>query len=113
MHRNYKRAFSILFLLILTKAVIAQNDSTPPPVSVNPALLNIFNTKIPKEYTISEINVVGTFSFDKNLIISISGLQVGDKVQIPGSDAFGKAITKLWAQNLISDVQIYFTKLVG
>ncbi len=32
---------------------------------------------------------------------------------IPGGDNFSKAITNLWKQNLISDVQIYFTGLEG
>ncbi len=61
---------------------------------------------------ISDIKVTGT-QFDPNLIISISGLAVGDKVMIPGGDNFSKAIDNLWKQNLVSDVQIYFTNLVG
>jgi len=113
MHRIYQKFFFIIIAFLSSKAVLAQKDSIPPSVSVNPALLNIFNSKIPKEYTIADITVNGIKSFDKNLIISISGLQIGDKVQIPGTDAFSKAITKLWNQNLISDVQIYLTKLVG
>ena len=32
---------------------------------------------------------------------------------IPGADNFSRAITNLWKQNLISNVEIYFTKLVG
>src|SRR5438874_963242 len=106
MHRIYKKFFFIIIAFLGSKAVLAQKDSIPPSVSINPALVNIFNSKIPKEYTIADITVNGTRSFDKNLIISISGLQVGDKVQIPGTDAFSKAINKLWNQNLISDVQI-------
>src|SRR5437868_5026213 len=62
------------------------NDTLP--VSVNVDLENIFNAKSPKEYIISAIKVTGTKSFDPNLIISISGLAVGDKVMIPGGDNF-------------------------
>ena len=113
MHKIYK----ILFLVVV--AVTAKtnansqvvNDSVP--VSVNVALENIFNAKSPKEYIISDIKVMGTTSFDPNLIISISGLAVGDKVMIPGGDNFSKAITNLWKQNLVSNVEIYFTNLVG
>src|ERR1700745_1148143 len=32
---------------------------------------------------------------------------------IPGTDAFSKAIFKLWKQNIIANADIYFTKLVG
>ncbi|MEX0636612.1 MAG: hypothetical protein WD135_07570 [Ferruginibacter sp.] len=91
---------------------IAQTDTTQP-VSVDPALLEIFNSKFPKEYTIGGITVVGSKAFDANLIISISGLAVGDKVQLPGSDAFGKAISKLWKQSLVSNVEVNITKLIG
>ena len=106
--------YKILFLVVVavtakTNATAQVNDS----VSVNVALENIFNSKSPKEYIIADIKVTGTKSFDPNLIISISGLAVGDKVMLPGGDNFSKAITNLWKQNLVSDVQIYFTNLVG
>ena len=110
MHPIYKRIFFIVTILFSSQFVVAQNDTTP--VSGNPELINIFNTKIPKEYTIAGITVTGTKSFDPNLIISISGLAVGDKVLIPGTDVFGKAIAKLWKQSLISGIEISFTKLV-
>jgi len=85
---------------------------TTHSMSINPGLVDIFNTKTPKEYTLGGITVTGNKGFDGNLIISISGLAVGDKVQLPGTDVFSKAINKLWKQNLIADVEIYFTKLV-
>jgi len=110
MQRIYK-GFFIATILFSSQFVSAQNDTVP--VSVNPVLQDIFNSKFPKEYNIAGITVTGTRGYDANLIISISGLAVGDKVQIPGSDVFGKAIAKLWRQNLISDVEIYFTKLEG
>lgn len=85
-------------------------DTTP--TSVNVDLEQIFDAKTPKEYTIGDIKVTGARSFDPGLIISISGLAVGDKVMLPGADNFSHAITNLWKQNLISDVEIFFTKLV-
>jgi outer membrane protein insertion porin family len=109
MHLIYKRIFFIVTVLLSSQFVTAQIDTT---VSVDPALQEIFNSKIAKEYTIAGITVGGTKAFDENLIISISGLAVGDKVLIPGTDAFSKVITKLWKQSLISKIEIYFTKLV-
>ena len=102
MHRIYKRIFLIASLLFSGQFVMAQ-DTT---ISVNPELQDIFKSKFPKEYTIAGITVTGAQSFDPNLIISISGLAVGDKVQIPGTDIFGKAISKLWRQSLVSGVEI-------
>ncbi len=112
MHLIYKRIFFIATILITSQFVTAQVvDSNN--VSVDPELLGIFNSKVPKEYTIAGITVSGTKAFDENLIISISGLAVGDKVLIPGTDVFSKAIAKLWKQSLISNIEISFTKLTG
>ena len=111
MERIYKGILFIATLLFSSQFVSAQSDTTP--VSVNPALQEIFNSKTPKEYIIADITVNGTRAFDANLIISISGLAVGDKVLIPGTDVFGKAIAKLWKQSLISNIEISFTKLEG
>lgn len=111
MRRIYQNFFLISLALISCQQLTAQvlNDTTP--VSVNPALLEILESRTPRTYTIAGITVTGSRSYDQNLIVSITGLAVGDKVQLPGSDAFGKAITKLWRQSLVSDVQIYLTRL--
>ncbi|MEO6330633.1 MAG: POTRA domain-containing protein [Ginsengibacter sp.] len=112
MLKIYKAFFFIGIALFTKTTAEAQISSDTTPVSVNVDLEQIFNTKTPKEYTIADVKVTGTQSFDQNLIVSISGLAIGDKVMIPGTDNFSKAITNLWKQNLISNVEIYFTKLV-
>jgi outer membrane protein insertion porin family len=111
MHRIYQNAFLIAVLFLSSQQLFAQGDTTVP-VSVDPLLQDIYTSK-PKPYKIAGITVKGTKSFDQNLIISISGLAVGDVVQIPGTDVFGKAIAKLWKQSLVSDAQINFTRLSG
>jgi outer membrane protein insertion porin family len=89
-------------------------DTTHPGgVSVDPELMALPTSKVPKEYIIAGIKISGTKYLDESLLASISGLTVGDKVTIPGSDNFSKAITNLWKQNLFSDIAIYYTKLVG
>jgi outer membrane protein insertion porin family len=112
MLRIYKPLVTLLCLFAAVAGATAQVTGDTTPVSVNPQLQEIFNSKYPKEYTIGGISVTGTVAFDESLIISISGLAIGDKVQIPGTDAFGKAISNLWKQSLISDIQIYITRLV-
>ncbi len=109
MRRNSPKLLLITCLLLTSQYLLAQIDTLP--VSVNPALQELLNSKYPKNYTIGGITVKGTNAFDPNLIISISGLAVGDKVQLPGSDVFGKAIAKLWKQSLVSSVDIYIVKL--
>jgi outer membrane protein insertion porin family len=107
MLRIYKTIILTATLFLIVNASFAQ-DST---VSINPALKGIYDSRTPKKYTIAAIDVKGTKSFDKNLIISISGLAVGDVVNIPGTDVFNKAIVKLWKQSLVSNAEINITKL--
>jgi outer membrane protein insertion porin family len=109
MHRNLSRFIFFSIFCTIGFQSYAQIDSIP--VSVNPALMEIFNAKYPKTFTIAGISVTGTKAFDPALISSISGIAVGDKVQIPGTDVFGKAIAKLWKQSLVSNVVINITKL--
>ena len=113
MHRIYQNFLFVVVIVFFSNPASAQVDTTPPAVSINPQLIDIFNARPPREYVIAGITVTGNKSFDQNLIISISGLAVGDKVQIPGTDAFSKAINKLWKQNLIANVEVFFTNLVG
>src|SRR6185312_1874187 len=104
-----------LFTFCLLKITIAraQDSDTTHPVSVDPELLALENAKTPHEYTIAGIKITGSKYLDEALLISVSGLTIGDKVMIPGGDNFSKAITKLWGQNLFSNVAIYFTKISG
>ncbi|HEY1114857.1 MAG TPA: POTRA domain-containing protein [Chitinophagaceae bacterium] len=100
---------SILLFSVCTLTVTASAQDTTQPTSVDPALLELQNARIPKEYTINSIKVTGANFLDTAIVRSISGLQIGDKVQIPGSDAFAKSIGNLWRQRLFSNVQIFIT----
>lgn len=112
MHRSSRHVLLLVVMLgIFAMAAEGQHSDTLAPVSINPQLLDIFNSKSPRTYQLGGITVTGYQAFDPNLIISISGLAVGDKVNIPGTDVFSKAISKLWKQNLIADVQVNFTDL--
>ena len=113
MPKLYKTFCLVVIAFITTQTAYAQFSKDTIPVSVDVDLEQILNAKSPKEYIIAAIKVTGTQSFDQNLIVSISGLALGDKVMLPGSDAFSKAINNLWKQNLISNVEIYFTRLIG
>ncbi|MEO5893004.1 MAG: POTRA domain-containing protein [Ferruginibacter sp.] len=111
MQRIYPNFLLIVIAVFITQLAFSQNDTLP--VSVNPELMGIFDAKTPKQYTLAGITVTGAKAFDQNLIISITGLAIGDKVMIPGTDVFSKAISKLWKQNLVVDVEVFITKLVG
>ena len=53
-------------------------DTTGPVTNLNAALLNIFSQKQPHKYRIDSINVTGNTYFDKTLLLSIAGLNVGE-----------------------------------
>ncbi|GGH81327.1 membrane protein [Filimonas zeae] len=88
-------------------------DSTGQITSIDADLMNLLNQKTPKKYKIGTIKVTGNKFFDEALLLSIAGINPGDEISIPGGDNFAKAITKLWAQNYFSDVEIYVTRLDG
>ena len=64
----------------------------------------------PKEYEIGGITFVGAENYDTRMILLIAGLQVGDRVRVPG-DKLATAVDRLWKQGLFEDVQIYVTRI--
>ncbi len=66
----------------------------------------------PKKYEIGGITVSGIKYLDKGVLIMISGLKVGEKVDVPGDD-FRNAIKKLWDQGLFAYVNVSATKVEG
>lgn len=66
----------------------------------------------PGTYVIGGVVTSGTKYLDENVLISISGLTVGDSLEIP-SEKTSDAIKNLWKQGLFSDVQIYVTRIQG
>jgi outer membrane protein insertion porin family len=66
----------------------------------------------PQEYEIGGIKIEGTKFLDKNVLISISGLRVGETIGIP-SDKTAKAIKNLWNQRLFTDISISIEKKIG
>ena len=65
----------------------------------------------PRKYEIAGIKVSGIKYLDKTVLVQLSGLKVGDEIEVPG-DKVTTAIKKLWNQGLFSDVKIAATKVV-
>ena len=99
----------VLVFAFCTISFISYSQDSSKVTSVDPGLMALQNSRVSKEYTIRAIKVTGLTSLDTSIVLSISALQVGDKVTIPGTDAFAKAITNLWRQKFFSNVQIYIT----
>ena len=100
-----KNTFLLLFFFLFAAfAAIGQ-------VSLSSGSVNIDYSN-PKEYEIGGITVSGVEFLDKNVLILISGLSVGEKITVPG-ERFSKAINQLWDQGLFADVKISATKIQG
>ena len=106
-----KRIFMIAMLLCVAFDTWSQfrrtreRDNQP----VQEGNLNYAN---PKEYTIAGIEVTGIEILDKNAMISISGLKIGDKIKIPGDD-ISNAIRKIWKYGLVGDISILVDRIEG
>lgn len=66
-----------------------------------------------KEYIIGGITVSGTRFLDNDLMITVTGLSVGDKIRVPNDEKVTRAIRNLWKQELFSDISIEATRIVG
>jgi outer membrane protein insertion porin family len=66
----------------------------------------------PKKYEIAGITVSGVKYLDNNALIMISGISVGDRIDIPGQE-ITKAIQNLWKQGLFDNVVITATDVRG
>lgn len=93
-----KSLLTALAILLLSFAGITQTS----PFSYNN----------PEEYILKGITVSGVKFLDTNVITSISGLYLGDKISIPG-ETITNAINKLWDQGLFSDIKITATRIEG
>ena len=99
-----RKRFTYLLLMMMPAMVsIAQ---------VNIGQMEDIDYSNPKEYEIGGITVSGVKYLDNSALIMLSGLSVGDKVQVPG-EIISKAVNNLWEQGLFENVEISATKIQG
>ena len=93
-----------IVLLLISAKVFSQEvaDST---------FFSISYSSQPKEYVIAGLEVQGIRYLDTQVLLQISGLNVGDKIYVPG-DAITNSVKKLWNHGLFSDVKIVADKIV-
>ena len=73
---------------------------------------SILYTGHPHTYTIGGINLSGVDNYEPYVIIGISGLSVGDVIDVPG-DAITTAVKNYWKHGLFADVSIEADSIVG
>jgi len=107
---NLKSTFFCFLALVLLQSVsglevgYAQEQRTFTPEDPSKIL--------PQELEIQEIRVEGLITARETYVTSISGLQVGTRVSIPG-EQISEAIRKLYQTGLFSDVQIRHERVAG
>ena len=115
MHKKILR--SLLLIAIITiyagQASIAQINTSGGIGKMKQGAQQQPQQEEAQEYTIAGITVSGTRFLDNDLLITVTGLSVGDKIRIPTDEKITRAIRNLWKQELFSDISITATKIVG
>ncbi|MBN7809486.1 BamA/TamA family outer membrane protein [Algoriphagus sp. H41] len=108
-----KRSLLILCCLIWSASAYSQiRLGQSRYASQKPVNILELNYAKPQKFRIAEIKAVGLSTLDEIAIISLSGLKVDDRIDVPG-DAISNALKKLWGQGIIGDVKILVTKIEG
>lgn len=106
------RRIFILFLLIALVGLNCSYSQFKRSRGGQPTAESGLNYANPSEFTIAGIDVTGLNVLDKNAMVSLTGLKVGDKIKIPG-DNISTAIRNLWKHGLVGDVTIQVQKIEG
>ncbi|WP_026898617.1 outer membrane protein assembly factor BamA [Daejeonella oryzae] len=106
------RFIFIIFFLISGTSAMAQFGRTGSTTSIKATESQEFSYLNPKEYVIGGTTVNGAQFLDKDVLITISKLTIGEKIMVPG-DATSNAIKNLWAQGLFDDVQLNIAEVKG
>ena len=100
--------FKILILLVCISTFNIQGLTQ---IQVGNDLSEI-DYSLPREYEIGGITVTGVKYLDPQVLVMLSGLQVGATIKVPG-DEITNAIRKLWEQGLFEDVSITCINKIG
>ncbi len=94
--------FLLLTLFFVSLQGNAQQISSGQDIELDP--LN------PQEFEIGGISVSGTEFIDDNVVVMVSQLAIGQRIEVPG-EAISNAINNLWKQGLFRDINIGITSI--
>lgn len=84
----------LINLLLLSQVMVAQ---------INPSL----DYSKPRKYEVTEVVTSGLQYLDEGAVVAITGIRVGDRIDIPGDD-ISFAIKKMWKQGLFADIEVKY-----
>ncbi|MBP5630693.1 MAG: outer membrane protein assembly factor BamA, partial [Bacteroidaceae bacterium] len=102
MKRIYLIIFALFGLLDPLFSQVVQREVAP----------EIDYSRTPRQYYIGQITIDGVKNYDDHLLIGLSGLTQGQKIEIPGEE-ITKAVKRYWRNGLFSNVAIRVDSLVG
>ncbi|MGV3508332.1 MAG: BamA/OMP85 family outer membrane protein, partial [Sphingobacteriaceae bacterium] len=100
--------FITIYLLVLSSVAMAQiGRPTQPRRTISSSdEVSYLN---PKEYIIGGTTVTGTQQLDKDILVQISKLTPGERIEVPG-EATANAVKFLWTQGLFDDIELSITR---
>ncbi len=104
-----KFLFAILFTVISTVA-LAQVPNQPRPTLTKSIPADSLSYLNPKDYIIGGVTVAGTKNLDKDVLVQISKLNKGDRINLPGEQS-AAVVKRMYDQGLFDDVQLNVTKI--
>ncbi|HWB61987.1 MAG TPA: POTRA domain-containing protein [Chitinophagales bacterium] len=96
-----KISFLAAFVFILSAIRVHAQDS-----------LSLFDYGKGGEYQLAGVKVEGAKFLDSRILVTLSGLTIGDKIKIPG-EQIPKAIKALWRQRLFTNISVVADKIEG
>ena len=105
-----KFLFAILFSVLSTAALAQVSNRPSYLVSKSSIPADSLSYLEPKDYIIGGVTITGAKSLDKDVLQTISKLNKGDRINLPG-EANANVIKNMYAQNLFDDVQLFVTKI--
>lgn len=96
-----RKIFILLYGLAIGMQVQAQDKIVNPDISY---------AGTPRTLTIGGINVSGVEGYEDYVLTGISGLSVGEQVEVPGDD-ITNAVKRYWKHGLFSKVAVAATLL--
>ncbi len=100
------------FPLLLLPALASFMPATAQDTGNKRIAPDITYTANHQTYILGGLTVDGVKEYDEDLLLSISGLVVGQSYEVPGPD-ISDAIQRYWSQKLFSNVQILADSIVG
>lgn len=102
MKRTYLIIFVLFGLIPTLFSQVVQREIAP----------EIDYSRTPRQYYIGRITVDGVKNYDERLLIGLSGLAEGQKIEIP-SEEITNAVKRYWRNGLFSNVAIKVDSLIG